>query len=284
MVAVLPFENLSRDPDQEYFSDGVTEEIINAVVKHVKKMVPPFTIRNATSFKHAMKRGSQHHFETVSSTHDDIAFLQYTGGTTGVSKGAILTNKNMVANMLQASIWIHDDLGDQIEQTISVLFSDIRSYTSLSEQMTPVENFEFINAYLGRMGPVIKRNHGMSRTVPAVNGRDIVTMGPKCHGTCLDAETGEFLFAIDLGLQNIVSEIDSRSGAKTVNRDLLPGSGETRLAAGAALLPSRTLPIKNSISSPGKNRKPPLPSGSSLVRNRRTKTSMTFGSRSFSSS
>jgi len=95
--------------------------IINAVVKHVKKMVPPFRIKGAISFKHAMKRGSQHHFETVTSTHDDIAFLQYTGGTTGVSKGAVLTNRNMVANMQQASIWIHDDLGEQIGTIITAL-------------------------------------------------------------------------------------------------------------------------------------------------------------------
>jgi long-chain acyl-CoA synthetase len=87
--------------------------IINSVVKYIKKMVPAFKLENAVTFKKALKLGSQHRFQTVPTNHDDIAFLQYTGGTTGVSKGAVLTNKNMVANMLQASAWIRNDVGDQ---------------------------------------------------------------------------------------------------------------------------------------------------------------------------
>jgi len=87
--------------------------IINSVVKYIKKMVPAFKLKNAVTFKKALKLGSQHRFQTVPTNHDDIAFLQYTGGTTGVSKGAVLTNKNMVANMLQASAWISNDVGEQ---------------------------------------------------------------------------------------------------------------------------------------------------------------------------
>ena len=86
--------------------------IINAVVKYIKKMVPAFKLENAVTFKQALKLGSQHRFQTVPSNHEDIAFLQYTGGTTGVSKGAVLTNKNMVANMLQASEWVRDSVGE----------------------------------------------------------------------------------------------------------------------------------------------------------------------------
>jgi long-chain acyl-CoA synthetase len=82
--------------------------IINAVVKHVKKMVPAFHLKGTVNFNKALKLGAQHRFQTVPTSHDDIAFLQYTGGTTGVSKGAVLTNRNMVANMLQASAWIND--------------------------------------------------------------------------------------------------------------------------------------------------------------------------------
>ncbi|MCK5394459.1 MAG: AMP-binding protein [Gammaproteobacteria bacterium] len=87
--------------------------IINTVVKYVKKMVPAFKLKDTVTFKQALRLGSQHRFQTVPSNHEDIAFLQYTGGTTGVSKGAMLTNKNMVANMLQASAWIEGDLGKQ---------------------------------------------------------------------------------------------------------------------------------------------------------------------------
>jgi long-chain acyl-CoA synthetase len=91
--------------------------IINLVVKYVKKMVPAFSLPGAVSFKQALKLGSKHHFETIPTTHFDIAFLQYTGGTTGVSKGAVLTNKNMVANVQQASAWIRDTI-DDIKATI----------------------------------------------------------------------------------------------------------------------------------------------------------------------
>ena len=95
--------------------------IINTVVKYVKKMVPAFKLPAAVSFKKALKEGAQHRFETVETSHDDIAFLQYTGGTTGVSKGAVLTNKNMVANMQQASAWIDSVIGDKKGTIITAL-------------------------------------------------------------------------------------------------------------------------------------------------------------------
>ncbi len=95
--------------------------IINAVVKYVKKMVPAFHLKNAITFKQALKLGAQHRFQTVPTNHEDIAFLQYTGGTTGVSKGAMLTNKNMVGNMLQASQWIEPFIGKEKGTIITAL-------------------------------------------------------------------------------------------------------------------------------------------------------------------
>ncbi len=95
--------------------------IINLVVKHIKKMVPAFKLPGAVTFKQALKLGAQHHFETIPTNHYDIAFLQYTGGTTGVSKGAVLTNKNMVANMQQASAWIGSTIQDSKETIITAL-------------------------------------------------------------------------------------------------------------------------------------------------------------------
>ncbi|MGB5519978.1 MAG: AMP-binding protein [Gammaproteobacteria bacterium] len=95
--------------------------IINFVVKYVKKIVPAYSLPGAVPFRKALKLGSQHHFETVPTNHDDIAFLQYTGGTTGISKGAILTNKNMVANMQQASTWIRSIMEEGKETIITAL-------------------------------------------------------------------------------------------------------------------------------------------------------------------
>ncbi len=80
--------------------------IINAVVKHIKKMVPDFNIADSISFKQALSTGNQCPFTHTEITLEDIAFLQYTGGTTGIAKGAILTHGNMVANLQQISPWI----------------------------------------------------------------------------------------------------------------------------------------------------------------------------------
>ncbi len=95
--------------------------IVNLVVKHLKKMVPPFSIPEAVNFKTALNRGARKPHIPVETDHEDIAFLQYTGGTTGVAKGAILTHGNMIANMQQASAWISDSVEDNKETIITAL-------------------------------------------------------------------------------------------------------------------------------------------------------------------
>ncbi|MCG6889613.1 MAG: AMP-binding protein [Gammaproteobacteria bacterium] len=95
--------------------------IVNLVVKYVKKMVPEFSLPQRITFKQALAQGSGQHHQPVPVTHDDIAFLQYTGGTTGVAKGAMLTHGNMTANMQQASAWIKDVVNDNEEVIITAL-------------------------------------------------------------------------------------------------------------------------------------------------------------------
>ncbi|EIL88795.1 putative long-chain fatty acyl CoA ligase [Rhodanobacter fulvus Jip2] len=92
--------------------------LINFVLKHVKKMVPSFRLPQAVRFRDALARGAAHPLPAVTLTRDDLAFLQYTGGTTGVAKGAMLTHGNMVANMLQASAWIGTELVKPGEEVI----------------------------------------------------------------------------------------------------------------------------------------------------------------------
>jgi long-chain acyl-CoA synthetase len=86
--------------------DFPKRQLVNLVVKHVKKMVPDWNIPNAIQLRNALSEGSRHKMEKVEITHEDIAFLQYTGGTTGVSKGAILTHRNIIANLQQAHAWL----------------------------------------------------------------------------------------------------------------------------------------------------------------------------------
>ncbi len=80
---------------------GFKGVIVNAVIKYVKKMVPSYQLSNTVSFKKAVAEGKNFSIKPFQSGSDDVIILQYTGGTTGVSKGAMLTNRNLVANMLQ---------------------------------------------------------------------------------------------------------------------------------------------------------------------------------------
>ena len=80
--------------------------LVNTVVRHVKKMVPAYTLPAATKFNDALSLGGKLPFTRVALGPDDIAFLQYTGGTTGVAKGAILLHRNLVANVLQMAVWV----------------------------------------------------------------------------------------------------------------------------------------------------------------------------------
>ena len=117
----VPVEHVitTRIGDMLGFPKGT---LINFVLKHVKKAVPAFNLPGAVSFSEALREGSRHPLLQVENSLDDIAFLQYTGGTTGVAKGAMLTHRNLVANMLQAKAWIGSaDLGDDVEYVVSAL-------------------------------------------------------------------------------------------------------------------------------------------------------------------
>jgi long-chain acyl-CoA synthetase len=85
---------------------GLKGAIVNFVVRNVKKMVPAWNISGHTSFKKALAEGSRLTLKSADQKPEDIAFLQYTGGTTGVSKGAVLLHRNVVANMLQNEAWL----------------------------------------------------------------------------------------------------------------------------------------------------------------------------------
>lgn len=84
---------------------GLKGVIVNFVVRNVKKMVPAFSLPNAVRFKDVLAMGTKMTFTPVKASATDVAFLQYTGGTTGVSKGATLTHRNVIANVLQSEAW-----------------------------------------------------------------------------------------------------------------------------------------------------------------------------------
>jgi len=95
--------------------------IVNFVVKYIKKMVPAYDLPGAISLKSALSKGQKLTFTPVALNGDDLAFLQYTGGTTGVAKGAMLTHRNMVANMLQVSALVGAAIEEGKEVAITAL-------------------------------------------------------------------------------------------------------------------------------------------------------------------
>ena len=96
--------------------------LINLALKHVKKAVPAFNLPGATSLNQALAAGAKLPLEPAGLGLDDLAFLQYTGGTTGVAKGAMLTHRNLVANMLQSKAWmIPAGVGKDTEIVITAL-------------------------------------------------------------------------------------------------------------------------------------------------------------------
>lgn len=95
--------------------------LINFVLRKVKKMVPEYRISDTIPFQTALKEGAAHTFRPVTLTREDTALLQYTGGTTGVAKGAILSHGNICANMQQAAEWIVNLLRPGKETVIAAL-------------------------------------------------------------------------------------------------------------------------------------------------------------------
>lgn len=126
--------------------------IVNFVIKYVKKMVPAWKIPHTIDFKDAVFSSDEAKFERPELTHDDLAFLQYTGGTTGVAKGAELTHKNIIANMLQAKAWI----GDLVEPGKDIIITPLPLYHIFSLTANC-----FIFSYLG------------ARNILITNPRDI---------------------------------------------------------------------------------------------------------------
>jgi len=100
---------------------GLKAPLVNFVLRHVQKMVPAWVIPQAIDFRDTLMLGKRHRLQPPRLGHDDLAFLQYTGGTTGYSKGAMLTHGNIVANLQQAHAWIAEGVREGQEVIITAL-------------------------------------------------------------------------------------------------------------------------------------------------------------------
>jgi long-chain acyl-CoA synthetase len=120
VVARTPVKHIvvARLGDMLPFPKGA---VVNFVVKYVKKMVPAWTLTRAVNFRTALGKGATAELKSVIVQQEDLAFLQYTGGTTGVSKGAMLMHRNILANLAQAHAWIKPALGDEQHMVVTAL-------------------------------------------------------------------------------------------------------------------------------------------------------------------
>jgi len=100
---------------------GVKGLIVNFVVRNVKKMVPAFELPGALRFNEVLRQGAGRELKPFEVGHEDIAFLQYTGGTTGVSKGAMLLHRNILANICQSEAWLLPSLNGETAVIITAL-------------------------------------------------------------------------------------------------------------------------------------------------------------------
>jgi long-chain acyl-CoA synthetase len=121
-------EVLQDTPVRHVIATGVGDllgfpkaQLVNAVLKYIKKAVPDYRISGVVRFNEALDIGRGQHLPNIDIAPSDIAFLQYTGGTTGVSKGAMLTHRNLVANMQQSSVWLGTNVRLGEEEIITAL-------------------------------------------------------------------------------------------------------------------------------------------------------------------
>ncbi|NIE67962.1 AMP-binding protein [Burkholderia sp. Ax-1719] len=137
--AIVVFENFAKTLEEalpgtrvehiavtglgDLLADGLNlkGKLLNFVLRHVKKMVPKYTLPQAVRLRDALRAGARRTLAPALRTSGDLAFLQYTGGTTGVAKGAMLTHRNIIANVLQAKAWSASQLTGEVETVLTPL-------------------------------------------------------------------------------------------------------------------------------------------------------------------
>jgi long-chain acyl-CoA synthetase len=154
---------------------GAKGLIVNFVVRRVKKMVPAWSLPGHIKFNLAIAEGARHEFKPVKQGPDDVAFLQYTGGTTGVAKGATLLHRNLIANVLQSQIWLdparvgRDDI-DQFVTVVALPLYHIFALTVCGLLTVRTGGLGVLIPNPRDIGGMIKELQGYAvTTIPAVN-------------------------------------------------------------------------------------------------------------------
>ncbi|MBU9162472.1 long-chain fatty acid--CoA ligase [Burkholderia multivorans] len=150
---------------------GIKGWIVNYVVRNVKKMVPAWQLQSFTRFNAALAEGARQTFKPPKLGPDDVAFLQYTGGTTGVAKGATLLHRNIVSNVLQAGAWhqpAHDKYPD-VKQFVTVVALPLYHVFALTV-------CGFLTMRTGGMGVLIPNPRDIGGMIKELKGYQISTI------------------------------------------------------------------------------------------------------------
>jgi len=134
--------------------------LLKFVLKYIKKQIPSYSIPNEINFRDALAEGKDHTVDKVEVVLDDTAFLQYTGGTTGVSKGAVLSHRNMVSNVMQAEAWF----GPMLEEGQEVMITALPLYHIFSL----LANFLFFSS-IGGLSVLITNPRDLPRMVSTIS-------------------------------------------------------------------------------------------------------------------
>jgi len=150
---------------------GVKGAVVNFVVRRVKKMVPAWSLPGHVKFNAAIAEGERQTFKPVQQGPDDVAFLQYTGGTTGVAKGATLLHRNLIANVLQSEVWLNPVRANRtgIEQFITVVALPLYHVFALTV-------CGLLTIRTGGLGVLIPNPRDIPGTIKALQGYAITTI------------------------------------------------------------------------------------------------------------
>ncbi|RQR50134.1 long-chain-fatty-acid--CoA ligase [Burkholderia sp. Bp9125] len=225
--------------------------VVNFVARRVKKLVPPYRLPDATPFRAALRAGARQPFEPAALNHDDVAFLQYTGGTTGVSKGATLTHRNVIANILQNDAWSQPALrkAPQIDALVTVCALPLYHILALNACM-------LMGARWGAMNLLIPNPRDVGGFVKELS-RHRVNFFPGVN-TLFNALLNHPGFAaldfsglrITLGGGMAVQEVVGQRWMKTTGRPILEGYGLSETSPTVTLNPATLAAFSGTIGLP----------------------------------
>ncbi|MGN8133880.1 long-chain fatty acid--CoA ligase [Paraburkholderia sp. 22099] len=150
---------------------GIKGALVNFVVRRVKKMVPAWSLPGHVKFNTAVAQGARQSFKPVQQRPDDVAFLQYTGGTTGVAKGATLLHRNLIANVLQSEVWLDPVRANRadIDQFITVVALPLYHVFALTV-------CGLLTIRTGGLGVLIPNPRDIAGMIKALEGYPITTI------------------------------------------------------------------------------------------------------------